>query len=164
VTAASCRTRSTRVAPRRRDRAHAISHLGRPQAEKERGQHTDRGLIALVRLADAHVDEPACLVDPQLLLAPVALTKPYQGDPIDDLYQLRKRCEEALELDLDFDVSSPGSKAISVQGQALECKVDIVPSNWCDTHQCRFSKDKIFRGVKVLDVREIEEKRFFLFA
>jgi hypothetical protein len=57
-----------------RSRTHAIGHLRRPQAEKERGQHTDRGLIALVRLADAHVDEPACLVDPQLLLAPVALT------------------------------------------------------------------------------------------
>lgn len=97
------------------------------------------------------------------LLPPLKTTAPYKGSPINDLFRLRKRCEDALELDLELDVSSSGSKAISVQGSLLDCKVDVVPSNWCDTHQYRFLKDKVFRGVEILDMKTMSRLTNFPF-
>jgi len=51
----------------------AIGHLRSAQTEQECSHHRDRRFVALVRSANAQIDELACLVDPQLLLAAVAL-------------------------------------------------------------------------------------------
>src|ERR1041384_5970382 len=58
---------------RRYCQPRAALHLPPPCAPRAWWVHADRGLIALVRLADAHIDELARLVDPPLLLSPFAL-------------------------------------------------------------------------------------------
>lgn len=77
---------------------------------------------------------------------------PYKGNPIDDLMELRGKCEAHLKSAFyKADVDCSGAKSISLSGGSLRRKVDVVPSNWYDTLKYAETQSKIFRGVQVLD-------------
>ncbi len=78
---------------------------------------------------------------------------PYQGDPLQDLIDLRS--EAARELRLAFpevDVDDSGSKAISLEGGSLTRKIDVVPANWYNTNDFARTNDDKYRGVEILDL------------
>lgn len=77
---------------------------------------------------------------------------PYQGDPIQDLTDLRN--EEIFILNKAFPeakVDTSGSKAIALEGGSLKRKIDVVPSNWYNTNLYAQKEDEIYRGVHILD-------------
>lgn len=86
------------------------------------------------------------------LEAPQTPSSPYQGDPIQDLVDLRN--EEIAILDKAFpevDVDTSGSKSISLEGGSLRRKIDVVPCNWYNTNLYAQKGDELYRGVKILD-------------
>ncbi|WP_431689432.1 hypothetical protein [Hahella sp. NBU794] len=83
---------------------------------------------------------------------PQVPTSPYKGNPIEDLLNLRREAEYALETAFpQADVDKRGSKSISIEGGSLTRKVDIVPSNWYNTNKYAETEDDIYRGVQILD-------------
>ena len=77
---------------------------------------------------------------------------PYKGDPLQDLLDLRKESEGALEKAFpQATINKKGSKSISIEGGSLTRKVDVVPSNWYNTNKYAETNNDIYRGVKILD-------------
>ncbi|MCB2289461.1 hypothetical protein LGK97_06730 [Clostridium sp. CS001] len=77
---------------------------------------------------------------------------PYTGDPVEDLMELRMKCEKHLTSAFyAADVDCSGAKAIGLSGGSLKRKIDVVPSNWVNTNEYSKSLNKIHRGVQVLD-------------
>lgn len=82
---------------------------------------------------------------------------PYKGDPIKDLVGLRAEIIEALERAFpEATVDYSGGKSVSIEGGSLRRKVDVVPANWCNTNQYVEKRDKIYRGVQILDAKKKE--------
>lgn len=79
-------------------------------------------------------------------------SSPYQGDPVQDLRDLRK--EEIGILGRMFPeakVDSSGSKSISIEGGSLRRKIDVVPCNWLNTNKYAETGLEVYRAVQVLD-------------
>ena len=79
-------------------------------------------------------------------------SSPYQGDPVQDLRDLRK--EEIQILDGAFPevkVDASGSKSISLEGGSLKRKIDVVPCNWFNTNKYAETGNDVYRAVQVLD-------------
>ena len=79
---------------------------------------------------------------------------PYKGNPVQDLKDLR--FEEVKILNLAFqtaNIDDSGSKSICLDGGSLKRKIDVVPSNWYDTVLYTTTKNKIYRGVQILDLK-----------
>lgn len=83
---------------------------------------------------------------------PLVPSYPYQGNPINDLLELRYTSEKHLTSAFpQADVDCSGAKAIGLSGGSLRRKVDVVPSNWYDTVEYDRTKQKHYRGIYVLD-------------
>jgi hypothetical protein len=79
-------------------------------------------------------------------------TYPYQGDPIQDLTQLRNEIIAALTAAFpEATVRKDGTKSIPVEGGSLRRRVDVVPANWYDTNHYANTGLKTYRGVQILD-------------
>lgn len=77
---------------------------------------------------------------------------PYKGNPLQDLLNLRKESENALEQAFpQAIIDKNGSKSISIEGGSLTRKIDVVPSNWYHTNKYAETNNDIYRGVKILD-------------
>jgi len=77
---------------------------------------------------------------------------PYQGNPTQDLLDLRKESEDTLEAAFPKAVvDKKGSKSISIEGGSLTRKVDVVPSNWYHTNKYAETGNEIYKGVQILD-------------
>lgn len=86
------------------------------------------------------------------LEAPQVATHPYKGDPIQDLLDLREESRRCLTNAYPTaTVDSSKSKCIRITGGSLTREIDIVPSNWLNTNDYSETKQKIFRGVEILD-------------
>jgi hypothetical protein len=86
------------------------------------------------------------------LQPPQRATIIYQGNPPDDLLELRKCCKR--ELNSAFTaatIDDSGSNAIKIKDGSLICEVDVVPCNWYDTNDYSSTSNEIFRGVMVLN-------------
>lgn len=84
---------------------------------------------------------------------PVPVTYPYQGDPLQDLKDLRSSSIRILKSHFwTADVDTTSSKCIPISGGSLKRKVDVVPCNWYDNAEYREKYDKTYRGIQVLDV------------
>jgi hypothetical protein len=82
-------------------------------------------------------------------------SSPYQGNPIQDLLDLRDESIEILESAFpQADVDSSGSKSIAIEGGSLTRKIDVVPSNWFNTNDYKTTGSKVYRGVQILDARK----------
>jgi hypothetical protein len=80
---------------------------------------------------------------------------PYEGDPIQDLLDLRSNADDSLRAAFpEATVDSSGSKSVAIEGGSLRRKIDVVPSNWFDTNQYAASKEKKYRGVQILDAKK----------
>jgi hypothetical protein len=89
---------------------------------------------------------------------------PYQGEPIDDLIELRKHCVRELEAAFpSASVNDDGSTSIVLEGGSLACSVDIVPSNWYDTNAYAAGEGEHTRGIMVLNKEERTRMRNYPF-
>ncbi len=82
------------------------------------------------------------------------VSRPYFGDTVDDLLNLRRESITVLRTrfpEADLDVS--GSKSISISGGSLRRKIDVVSSNWRNTLRYEQTARTAFRGVDVLDCK-----------
>ena len=80
---------------------------------------------------------------------------PYKGDPLQDLMELRKDAEACLSAAFpEASVDSSGSTALCIEGGSLTRSIDVVPANWYDSNEYEKTKDKVYRGVQVLDCRK----------
>ncbi len=85
--------------------------------------------------------------------SPLKVFSPYQGDPVEDLKQIRRITE--LRLNSSYpqaDVDTSGSKAVSISGGSLKRKIDVVSSNWLDTEDYVLTDEEDFRGIEILDL------------
>lgn len=88
----------------------------------------------------------------------------YEGEPKDDLLNLRNHCHSYLSSAFPAaEVDNTGSTAISIEGGSLYCKVDIVPSNWFNSNDYANYGVEIYRGVQVLDKKAMVRNRNFPF-
>lgn len=79
---------------------------------------------------------------------------PYQGNPIQDLLDLRAEAITSLKAAFpEATVDSSGSKSITIEGGSLLRKIDVVPSNWFNTNKYAETGQKMYRGVQVLDAQ-----------
>lgn len=86
------------------------------------------------------------------LESPQVPESPYTGDPVQELLALREDAIAALKVAFPAaKVDAGGSKSIVVTGGSLTRKVDVVPSNWFDTNEYAKSRNKVYRGVQILD-------------
>ena len=84
---------------------------------------------------------------------PQVPTRPYEGNPQQDLTDLRS--ESVLVLRAAFPratVDTSGRKSISISGGSLTRKVDVVPANWWNTNKYAECANETFRGVEVFDI------------
>lgn len=80
---------------------------------------------------------------------------PYNGDPIQDLLDLREDIIDALESAFpQATVDTTGSKSIPIEGGSLTRKIDVVPSNWYNTNDYVKSDNEVHRGVYILDAKQ----------
>lgn len=88
----------------------------------------------------------------ETLERPQVATYPYDGNVVQDLIDLREDAIACLENAFpEAKVDSSGSKSITVQGGSLRRKIDVVPSNWYNTNEYAATRNKVFRGVQILD-------------
>jgi hypothetical protein len=83
---------------------------------------------------------------------------PYQGEPKEDLLELRNR--SAAELRTAFpqtQVDNTGSTSIAISGGSLICRVDVVPANWLNTNAYAQGQGDHTRGVQVLNKDKMEQ-------
>jgi hypothetical protein len=90
--------------------------------------------------------------------APLAVTDPYLGDPINELATIRRICEECLAEEFyAAEIDTEGGKCVSIHGGSLRRKVDVVPASWVHTQEYETTKNlneayaKRFRGINVLE-------------
>lgn len=87
------------------------------------------------------------------LEAPQEPSSPYKGNPLQDLKELRKEEIDILQNAFpEATIDSSKSKCIAVTGGSLRRDIDVVPSNWFNTNDYARTKDKILRGVQILDI------------
>lgn len=82
---------------------------------------------------------------------------PYNGDPKNDLLELRQKCYN--ELNVAFPkviIDNSGATALSLEGGSLICKVDVVPSNWYNTNNYANTGLDYYRGIMVLNKDKME--------
>jgi hypothetical protein len=77
---------------------------------------------------------------------------PYDGDPQQDIIQLRSESAQAVgDAFPEATVDDSGAKALKVEGGSLKRKVDVVPATWFDTNDYAQTGVEHYRGVKVYD-------------
>ncbi|MGH1457230.1 MAG: hypothetical protein ACRBDI_10650 [Alphaproteobacteria bacterium] len=104
--------------------------------------------------AKSDIDLLTILTDFVSLELPQTPSDPYQGDPLQDLMNLRN--DEIRILDSAFpevSVDSSGGKSICLEGGSLRRKIDVVPSNWYNTNLYAQHREEVYRGVKILDAK-----------
>jgi len=102
--------------------------------------------------ARSDIDVLVITQDFETLERPQAPSNPYQGDPIQDLIDLRQDAVTCLsDAFPEANIDSSGSKSIAIDGGSLRRKIDVVPANWYNTNLYAEHKNKVFRGVQILD-------------
>jgi len=79
---------------------------------------------------------------------PITVTSVYQGDPLNDLKELRQECFSILNATYN-QVDNSNSKAIAVYPTNPKRKVEVVPSNWLDTSDFRNTASEVHRGIHI---------------
>jgi hypothetical protein len=98
---------------------------------------------------------------------PQTPTQPYLGNPIDDLLQIRRICRSTLTSAFPkADIDDSGPRSVKISGGSLSRTVDVVPANWYDTNRYAQTRQKIYRGIHVLNAptRQREPDEPFIHA
>jgi len=86
---------------------------------------------------------------------PQTPSSPYQGDPVQDLIDLRNDVVKCLTKAFpEASVDTSSSKCITLSGGSLTRKIDVVPSNWYNTMDYSKHKTEMYRGVQILNAKE----------
>lgn len=86
------------------------------------------------------------------LQAPQKPDFPYEGNPVEDLKDMRRKINRILDsVYTAVKIDDTGSKALTISGGSLNRTIDIVPSNWYDSLKYSETKDEDYRGVNILD-------------
>ena len=79
----------------------------------------------------------------------------YEGNPLDDLSELRTDCVKVLTGAFEkADVSDSNAKSVRISGGSLRREVDVVPANWYDTNTYANSRADHERGIQILDCKQ----------
>lgn len=92
-------------------------------------------------------------------------TNPYKGNPVQDLIQIRRICVAHLSSAFPTaTVDHSGPRSIKISGGSLVRTVDIVPANWWNTNDYAEKKQKVLRGVQILNahIPELEKDQPFI--
>ena len=82
---------------------------------------------------------------------------PYEGDPVQDLQEVRSVSVEKLRAAYPTArVDDSGRKSVEISGGTLKRKVDVVPANWYDTNEYAQTMAKRYRAIQVLDIKSGE--------
>lgn len=81
---------------------------------------------------------------------PLVPSIPYEGDPINDLNELRVECFNILN-SIYSQVDNSNSKSIKVYPTSPKRKVDVVPSNWFNTVDYNNTSLEKYRGVQIFN-------------
>lgn len=80
----------------------------------------------------------------------------YEGNPLDDLNELRRVCTEILrEAYSAAKIDTSGAKSITISSGSLRRDIDIVPANWFDSnlyHQ--YPQYDYLRGIQVYNKKD----------
>lgn len=87
------------------------------------------------------------------LLSPLVPTDPYQGEPVNDLAQLRNNSYQILKSIYDT-VDNTGAKSIKVYPTEPKRKVDVVIADWLETSDYRKSLDEKYKGVDIYNMKK----------
>lgn len=90
-------------------------------------------------------------------------SNPYQGNPVEDLITLRKKCFEKLDNTYN-QVDDSNSKAIQVFPTQPKRKVDVVICNWFNSNLWKEKNNEIYRGIYFLDRDKKQRIKDFPFA
>jgi hypothetical protein len=83
---------------------------------------------------------------------PQVPSTPYEGDPLDDLKNLRRKTFRILDtVYTGCEINDTGSKCISISGGSLNRKIDIISSNWYNSLSYTQYPNEINRGIQILD-------------
>lgn len=77
---------------------------------------------------------------------------PYQGDPLQDLKNLRNKTYSILDTVYPgCDIDDNGSKCITISGGSLNREIDIIASNWYNSLIYKENPEEGNRGIHILD-------------
>ena len=79
---------------------------------------------------------------------------PYEGNPVADLMDLRRRSIRILDSKFPAAAVSAGSKSVKITGGSLRREIDVVASNWRDTNEYARTGLKRDRGIHILDAEK----------
>lgn len=130
------------------------------EAEKLKAEYEYQGSVTKNTHIRAYSDIDLLVLEARFvsLEPPQQPPHPYQGNPVDDLLQIRRVCVAHLKSAFQAaKVDDSGPKSIKISGGSLVRTVDIVPANWYDTNQyVQHERKKTYRGVHVLDAHKKE--------
>lgn len=86
------------------------------------------------------------------LQSPQVVSVPYEGDPLEDLKNLRGKTHRILDAVYSAcDIDDTGSKCITISGGSIGRKIDIIASNWYNSLIYRDNPNEDNRGIQILD-------------
>lgn len=95
---------------------------------------------------------------------PLKPSRPYKGDPDQDLLDLREYCVQHLDKAFpEANIDNEGANSIEIEGGSLYCKVDVVPASWLDTVNFTTYGNEFYRGVQILNKKEKKRNKNYPF-
>lgn len=100
----------------------------------------------------------------ETLEKPQKPTNPYNGNPIEDMEELRARCIEILKSTYSVaKVDTTGSKSITLSGGSLRRDIDVVPSNWYNSNKYVKTGIKYYRGIQIYNCKDKQRDKNYPF-
>ncbi|RZK17802.1 MAG: hypothetical protein EOO43_13140 [Flavobacterium sp.] len=88
------------------------------------------------------------IIDRYHYVAPgIPVVSPYEGEPKDDISELRMQSFKILN-DIYDEVDDSNEKCITIFNKALHRKVDVVFGFWYNTQKYNETSDEFYRGIK----------------
>lgn len=117
----------------------SFNHQGSTTNDTHIKAHSDIDLLTISE--DSYAVEP-----------PNKPQTPYEGDPVNDLRQLRTIATSRMRSSFpEANVDARGAKSVSIEGGSLRRKVDVVFCNKWHTVDYVEKKEEIWMGIQVLD-------------
>lgn len=89
---------------------------------------------------------------------PQQVVTPYQGNPVEDLKDMRKYMFKILDSVYSAaEIDDTGSKALNISGGSLNRSIDIISCNWYNSVKYSETLDEDYRGINILH-REKNER------
>jgi hypothetical protein len=127
------------------------------KAIERRVEYEHQGSVTSDTHIKAHSDIDLLVLETRFvsLEHPLQPSSPYQGEPLQDLFELRATAEKTLcNAYPAANVDCSGAKAVALSGGSLRRKIDVVFASWLDTPEYKNGLGDHYRGVSILDKNE----------